>query len=275
MKMSESSTALQYQAFIDCPQLWLKDQAPFLLFDIPEEKKTALKVTSNSYVVFGKRMETFFSHTIKQSDRFEMIAENLQIISNKTTLGEIDFLIKDLDNDQLIHVELACKFYLYDPKRTGTVLSHWVGPNQNDFLDKKVEKLKSKQMPLLYSEECKTELLKYFTPEEIPTIVQAVCFPANLYLPHQSKIDNLEINPGCIVGSWIGIKDFMQTDFSNSLFNLPEKQSWLLSPATSQAWFSFNEALQQIQQLHSQKKSPLVWVKDESGNYLRMFVVWW
>lgn len=273
--MPETSTALQYQAFIECPQLWLKDQAPFQLFEIPPDTGGSPKDESNSHIVFGKRMETFFSHAINQSDRFEMIAENLQIISHKTTLGEIDFLIKDLENGQLMHVELACKVYLYDPKRVGTVLSHWVGPNQNDFLDKKVEKLKSKQLPLLYSDESKTLLSQYIKEEDISAITQTVCFPANLYLPKNSDADTSSINPKAISGSWVSLSDFSEGLFKGCLFHLPEKQYWLMSPSMASQWSSYEEILIQIKELHQRKKSPLVWLKHPNETFERLFVVWW
>jgi hypothetical protein len=40
--------------------------------------------------------------------------ENIQVIEDKKTIGEIDFIIEDKNTKQVIHMELAYKFYL-DP----------------------------------------------------------------------------------------------------------------------------------------------------------------
>jgi hypothetical protein len=40
--------------------------------------------------------------------------ENIQVIEDKKTIGEIDFLLKK-NTKQVIHMELAYKFYLFDP----------------------------------------------------------------------------------------------------------------------------------------------------------------
>jgi hypothetical protein len=37
--------------------------------------------------------------------------ENIQVIEDKT-IGEIDFIIEDKNTKQVIHMELAYKFYL-------------------------------------------------------------------------------------------------------------------------------------------------------------------
>ena len=64
-------------------------------------------------LMLGKRAERYFSEWIKQSDSYELIAENIQIIENKQTLGEFDFITRRLLDNQLIHIELIYKFYLF------------------------------------------------------------------------------------------------------------------------------------------------------------------
>lgn len=87
-------------------------------------------------------LKTYFEH----SNRFQLLANNLQIIDNKKTLGEIDFLVFDSKENEIKHIELACKFYI----QMGESIREWVGPNPMDNLEKKSEKI---TLQLQYSTE--------------------------------------------------------------------------------------------------------------------------
>ena len=45
----------------------------------------------------------------------------------------------------MIHLEIVYKFYLYDNTIGTSEIDHWIGPNRNDSLREKLEKLKSKR----------------------------------------------------------------------------------------------------------------------------------
>lgn len=276
--MTDSKIRNQFQAFINCPSLWLDSSAPFALFTLPSLQSISVdkEITLPENVVFGRKMESFFSHAISNSDRYDLLAENLQVISDKVTLGELDFLLRDKQNGQLIHVELACKFYLFDPKRKlENEFSHWVGPNQNDFLDRKIEKLKSKQLPLLHHPECKKLLEPIVEESEFSNIIQQVHLPANLYLPFgKTDIPN-NINPKSVKGFWLKPENLGTELFKNSQFYLPPKYDWLLSPSNQINWIEHSKAIKEISQMHLRKKSPLVWMKTQEGSFMQLFVVWW
>ena len=103
-------------------------------------------------------VEKIISELIKSSNNYKVLYENIQIIEGKKTIGEIDFFIKNTTTKRLIHMELAYKFYLYDPKISSEQLNNWIGPNRNDSLKYKLEKLQKKQFPLLYHNSAKSKL---------------------------------------------------------------------------------------------------------------------
>src|SRR5690606_10935595 len=97
-------------------------------------------------------MEGFFRIEIKRSSRYRLLAQNLQIVQEKITIGEIDSIIEHIKTGAKLHIELVYKFYLYDPSIEGEI-NKWIGPNRKDNLPQKINKLKEKQLPLLFRRE--------------------------------------------------------------------------------------------------------------------------
>ena len=62
-------------------------------------------------VRLGHLAEKIVSEAIKTSSNYQVLFENIQIIEEEKTIGEIDFIIKNFNSKQLLHVELAYKFY--------------------------------------------------------------------------------------------------------------------------------------------------------------------
>ncbi len=92
----------------------------------------------------GKLVEEFVFEVFTLSKSIEVVAQNVQINKEKISVGEIDCILKELD--QLIHLEIVYKFYLYDEsidtEQLNGELNRWIGPNRNDNLVKKLTKLK-------------------------------------------------------------------------------------------------------------------------------------
>ncbi len=271
---------LQYQGFLATPPLWFKND----LFNLPQfefpkapllSKETILTGSPSllTNFVLGKRAESFFDLALTHSDRFQVIAKNIQIQREKITLGEIDFLIKDTIKNRQFHIELVCKFYVYDSTFENE-LECWIGPNRKDTLLQKTEKLKQKQLPLLYKPETESYLSELNLQSE--KIQQEVCFKANLFIPKNLKNKGFEhINNQCISGFWLHFEEFTETDYGRFQFLVPKKQDWSIDPKYGENWVSYSVIKESIEELFLQKKSPLLWIRINRRQFERAFVVWW
>ena len=91
--------------------------------------------------VYAEKLMHYFLHHYTETT---LLLSNYQVIDNKKTIGEIDFIFQW--KKRVIHIELAVKFYL-DLKGKNE-LKGWVGPSGNDHLLKKVDKVKTHQLQL-------------------------------------------------------------------------------------------------------------------------------
>jgi len=271
---------LQFQGFLATPPLWFKND----LFNLPQfefpqppllSKETILAGSPSllTNFVLGKRAESFFKLALTHSDRFQIIAQNIQIQREKITLGEIDFLIDDTVKNRQLHIELVCKFYVYDPSFENE-LDRWIGPNRKDSLLQKTEKLTKKQLPLLHKPETQPYLSGLNLKAE--ELQQEVCFKANLFIPKKFKNKEFEhINNQCISGFWIHSEEFTETDYGSFQFLAPTKQDWSINPKNGENWVSYSEIKENIGELFLQKKSPLIWIRKNKEQFEHLFVVWW
>lgn len=269
----------QFEGFVKTPDIFQENsQAPFRQFAFPELKITGEIITDLEKLhhprnsVLGKRMESFFEIAIKHSSRYRIIASNIQIIEQKRTLGEIDFLLYDKLTSRPIHVELVYKLYIYDPE-SSSAMAGWIGPNRRDSLAAKLTKLESAQFPLLY----RPETLKYLgdlglKPEDIE---QQLCFKAKLFTPPELELSkHWPVNLESYTGNWFGYSEFMAQPWENNLFMSPPKKDWSGDPSASREWLAYAEIIKNITTLFEKKKSPLIWMKTPGG-YKSFFVVWW
>lgn len=242
-------------------------------FQLPDFEFSDVIPEFKQHTFLGKRMETYFQYVIDHSKTHEIVASNFQVKNGKQTVGEIDYLIKDLSNEKVSHVELSYKFYLLDPSIEGTQLEQWIGPNRNDSLIKKISKLNNHQFPLLYSELVKPILMdKGFKAENIN---QTYCLKANLFIPYQMEVALADVNFDCVQGFWL--KQNQLSDFAMFEVYVPEKKHWVLEPEGVShlvQWNSFKDGVKEIQKINESGLAPLVWLKGKEV-YLKIFVVNW
>lgn len=224
-------------------------------------------------LMLGKRAERYFSEWLKRSTDYELIAENIQIIDNKQTLGEFDFIVRRKEDGQLIHIELVYKFYLFVPSVEGSEFEHWIGPNRGDRLDFKLDKLKNHQFPLLFSKPAEDRLADLRI--DISNVEQQVLFLANLFIPIEYQMRFTRVNKEAVEGTWMSLNVWEELFDSSALFAIPDKIDWFSRELDNINWMSKEKTIQKIISMHDQKRSPLVYVKQLDGIQRRDFVVWW
>ncbi|WP_452230129.1 DUF1853 family protein [Lacinutrix sp. MEBiC02404] len=261
---------LQYLGFLNTPNLWL-NTSDFEMQQLEISNTIAiLNASETPKLRLGKLVERFVSRQLKQDETVSILIENIQIQNGKLTIGEIDCLLKK--DEQIIHLEIIYKFYLYDETVGTKEIDHWIGPNRKDSLVQKLAKLEEKQLPLLYHTCTKPVLEKLGL--QVEEIQQRVSFKAQLFVPfHNQNIPFKAINASCVKGFYITQKELQE--FKDCTFFIPDKRDWLIDIPTHDSWQSYNTFSKELKPLLNQEKAPLCWLKKTNGETLKFFVVWW
>jgi len=206
----------------------------------------------------GKQIERVFSFLIERSSNYSILKENIQVIDDKITIGELDFIIKNNETNVISHLEIVYKFYLYDPNYSLIELERWIGPNRKDSFVEKFIKLSSKQFPLLYMPKTANVLHDL----DIKAVRQKLCFMASLFVPYSLMNNSIpEVNNSAIVGYWLSFNDFGNRAVISSQYYLPKKQEWGIGPQNNTEWYSFYEIRLLIIDSVNRGFSPLIWIK--------------
>ena len=99
----------------------------------------------------GLYYERLWHFAVRQAPGVELLAANLPIRRGGHTLGELDIVLRD--GDGVHHLELAIKLYLGPESGDGTDPFHWLGPNSQDRLGRKLAHLTQHQLPISASSE--------------------------------------------------------------------------------------------------------------------------
>ena len=222
-------------------------------------------------VMLGRQAEAIFESIIKESKSYKLLAANIQIQSPTKTIGELDYLLEQKKTKTQIHVELSCKFYLFDPDSLGTFEQKWIGPNKKDSLQDKITKLREKQFPLLFDKN--TENLLENIGFNASKATQQCYLAASLYLPiGQSKLALPKAYQKCVVGYWMYYHQLTLEDTCG--YAVVEKKQWLLPLKAITHWCNAKEIQVKILESLENKKAPHVYKK--SGAIIeKFFVVWW
>jgi hypothetical protein len=217
----------------------------------------------------GQLAEQFVFNQIQSCDTIELLAENIQVQKEKQTLGELDSLL--MVDKQPIHLEIIYKFYVYDDSLGSSELERWIGPNRKDSLIEKLTKLKDKQLPLLYSDACKLTLvdleLNHFN------FKQQVLFKAQLFLPYQREVNFELLNKDCVCGFYINSKQ-LET-LKDHEFYIPSKLDWFLEPNDTIGWLDYSNFKEASKDFLNNNQSPLFWLKNNTQELTKGFLVWW
>ena len=218
----------------------------------------------------GHLVERIVAELINSSNNFKILYENTQIIEGKTTIGEIDFIIENKKTKQTIHLELAYKFYLLDPTISSDTINNWIGPNRNDSLKQKIEKLNSKQFPLLHHKSAES----FFPKINIEKTSSSLCLLASLFIPYQYKNKVSPVYAKAIKGHYLNLETFKRLNNSTKSYCIPTKKEWGIDPAENEKWLRFDQIELEIEKRILEKQAPLCWQKDKN-EYSTFFIVWW
>ncbi len=260
------------KALINSPQLLLNN----IHFEIFAAKTNYAKSNTPDILpvenqVFGKQMEHYFGQYLEVHPNYNIIAKNVAIRENKITLGELDFLVEDLTSKKHLHIEMACKFYVYKPSAKNDTLEGWIGPNGKDSLARKLNHLREKQFPLLHHPACEVVLKKYGLKAN--KISQQLYMPGLLFLPFGFNYPFNTLNPNALAGYWLSNDQFDQTDFKGASFYLPPKKEWLHTPHAATSWISEKEAKILVKFHLQNHKAPMCWLQQKNGSLERFFVI--
>lgn len=184
-----------------------------------EQNPMVLKEFFNSenQFILGKYFELLVQFIFKNIDGFSLITYGLQVIKNGRTLGEVDFVYKNLNDGITTHLEVAVKYYM--GFKSSAKHSMWIGPNGLDNLAGKVQKFTTQLSMAMFAEELidlnpgifeKRVLLKGYFFSHIN---------ADL-MPHF-------YNPKGNTGQWLYISELNKIIKPNTKYMIVPKRLWL------------------------------------------------
>ena len=100
--------------------------------------------TQRSSGLLGAYFESLLAFWLQHLSEIDLLAQNLIVGQPGLQIGEFDLLFRDKRRGQIFHWEVAVKLYLRD----GSQPYQWLGPNPRDTLQRKLNKVFERQLPL-------------------------------------------------------------------------------------------------------------------------------
>jgi len=265
----------QCVGFLNTHPLWVNEQFVIQQFDFPKvDLKSFKSEPIPKKIRLGHQMEYVFKQLVAHSSKYEIILHNLPVRKGKQTIGEVDFILKNFQTKELIHVELTYKFYIINPEISEPI-HRLIGPNKRDMFFTKMEKIKNEQFKLLHSEEG----IKALSNNDIDhsQVTHQACYKAQLFVPFgEDKSANIRpLNQDCVCGYWLRFDDFNTDAFKSHQFYIPLKSEWVIEPHTEVQWRNHFETLMEINLRLLKENAPMVWMKKSETEFEKFFVVWW
>ncbi|MEP4077322.1 DUF1853 family protein [Haloferula sp.] len=202
---------------------------PVLVGDLPEapvfdRDRLAMPVEAPPLDLeqkLGHLFEDALAALFEHSEAFEISQRNLQLQPDaQTTLGELDFVIRDRRDGGLVHLELATKFYLSIETEDGY---QFPGPDPSDNYDNKIRRLRSHQLqlPALHPTTLPEAL------QEGPLVTRQLVFGAlfdSIHSPRRASPDF--IHPACRRGRWLRLSECDEFLGADAKLELIPKHLW-------------------------------------------------
>ena len=208
----------------------IKD-APLLFGDLSEAASfdrallgmPTAEMRPNANQKLGHLFEDTLHLLLSASDQLEVLADHLQVFDrNQITLGEMDYILRDVRTQQVFQLELAVKFYLGMPTAEGW---SFPGPNPHDNWQRKLQHMRRHQLTLVQRPEAQALLAERWGCAEVEArqlIYGCICYPmgvAECPLPES-------VRPDCRQGRWLYAQDWQHFFADTSEVCMIPKPLW-------------------------------------------------
>lgn len=231
----DSTTAALFQSIT---------QGPVLVGDLPEapvfpHRRLKIPETAKCLEVhqkLGHLYEDALAALFEASSEFDLVRRNFQIQPDRqTTLGELDFVVRDRRSDEFIHLELAAKFYLAVETGDGLRLP---GPDPIDNYYNKIRRLRTHQLvlPRIHSSSLPLELGK------VNLVTQQLIYGVLFDSVHSCDRAAPEfLNPACRRGQWLRLAEARDFFGDSATLEVVPKHLWatpfeLLEGSALKSW---------------------------------------
>ena len=204
-------------------------EEPPLLADLPEATTFPCKslvfpeetCALNLQQKLGHLYEDALAVLLESTPRYDVLAQGLPIRQDAGhTLGELDYLLRDLVSGRTIHLELAVKFYLAVETDSGLLLP---GPDARDHYFRKLEKMRSHQLVL--ADKFRNLLPDEFRDQEVDVqqLVHGCIFNhVRAARPAQAEF----LNPNGRRGKWLHAEECADYFGEGALLQIIPKPLW-------------------------------------------------
>ncbi|MGS2742325.1 DUF1853 family protein [Halomonas sp. LS-001] len=253
-----------------------------------ERVLSSLPLSELRHARMGHYHERLWHYLLDNAPNTRLLARNVRIYAQRTTLGELDMLYRTRQDPTPIHLEVAIKFYLGLPEGPGenASQSRWIGPGGFDSLDIKRYHMQHRQLPLSTTSDARQTLRHWLTPRDSmanngpePAVIDhQMAMPGILYYPWHADLPPPE---GATAehrrGLWCHASDWpalAATFPAGTLATWLAKPHWLAPPPFEQ-W----QALHQITEPQTLKAISLRWPQQlicltpNDGKTQRIFIV--
>lgn len=190
------------------------------------DRKHALKLADlNQKKIrrLGFYAEELLSWFFHQHPRINLLASNHQVVENKQTKGELDFVFIDREDQQAYHLEFAVKYYIQTGVTGG--LDDFVGFNRKDTLGKKTKRMLEQQLSVHPQVFDKIKALNGQVPQSIGAMKGRLFY-------QDSGIEYPELKTNHWCGKLLSSEDSIPTDY-----NLCHKHAWISGQDTQRSSF--------------------------------------
>lgn len=186
-------------------------------------------ILAGNHRLLGSYFERLWQFFFNQYPGWTLLADHIQVIHEKQTLGELDLLVES-PKGEVLHIELATKWYLQIPGQSGAHTSDWLGPQTKDRLDLKIKKLEEKQFPFANDERVMQHLKQANLP---PPQYQFLIMKGGLFAQQGEHYEKAQCIPtDLVIHPWCHHKDIRQCFAQDHVYRLLDKHAWL-GPALS------------------------------------------